>query len=84
VFQDFEACHLREIQVEDDDIRYLRLADLRKCLDGFLSVMAALDLGRYALEAQSFFHQKHIRIVVFDDKTCAGLPEFAIERARGK
>jgi hypothetical protein len=73
VLQDFEACHLREIQIDDDNVRQARLVDARERLNGFLAVVAALDMGQNVLRAQSFLHQKYIRVVVFDDQNLCRL-----------
>jgi hypothetical protein len=41
---------------------------LREGLDGFLAVIAALNLGRDAMRSEGFFQQEHVRVVIFDDE----------------
>ncbi len=57
-------------------------ADLGERLNGFLAVVTAHNLRQYPVGAQSFLHQKHIRVVVFDDEDLAGLPGLAIDQLR--
>ena len=54
-------------------VRHMGRDDLREYANGFLTVVALLNLAPDALRAQRFLHQKHVWIVVFDDENLCGL-----------
>ena len=50
----------------------MRLVHVREGLKGFLAVMAALNSRRDAVRSNGFLQQKHVRIIIFDDKNLRG------------
>jgi hypothetical protein len=72
VLQKLQACHLGKIQIDHDDVGQMRLVQVRERSKGFLAVLAALNSRRDAVRSNGFLQQKHVRIIIFDDKNLRG------------
>ena len=68
MLQNLEAGDFGKVQIDDDDVGQACPVHLREGLDGFLAVIAALNLGRDAMRSEGFFQQEHVRVVIFDDE----------------